>query len=213
MMAGLYRWVRRLPAVLFVSALHVVLLAAILWQQPDIVVMDKTEVLTFVALDQPAVTREVPSLPQRVEPKTVPASTPILAEVVEDHPPVENDTTSAAQKRAPADNAISVDPLPPPTGKTTENYFAAIRACLERAKRYPPEARTARIEGIVWLGFAISRNGQVLRWDVQQGSGSSVLDSEVRAMADRVFFPPVPADIDSVTLSFVVPIEFALSRA
>lgn len=213
MTAGRYRWLRRLPAVLMVSALHVVALAAILWQPPAIAVRDKTEVLTFVALDQPAVAHEAPSLPQMIEPEVVQAPAPTLSETAEDHPPVENDTTSATQKRPPTDNAITVDPWPALAGKTTENYFAAIRACLERAKNYPPEARTAKIEGIVWLGFAINRNGQVLRWDVQQGSGSPVLDGEVRAMAARVFFPPAPAAIESATLSFVVPIEFSLSHA
>lgn len=61
------------------------------------------------------------------------------------------------------------------------------------------------------LAFTIGRNGQVLSYSLQQGTGHPLLDREVEAMIRRAQpLPPIPDSISGTALSLVVPVRFAL---
>ena len=102
--------------------------------------------------------------------------------------------------------AASARPAGPPP-----DYISLIRAKLEKAKRYPSQARFSGQEGIVTLRFALDRSGQLLNWRVEKGAGVESLDDEAGEMVQRASpFPPFPPSIERERLELVVPIEFSL---
>ena len=91
-----------------------------------------------------------------------------------------------------------------------ESYLGRLLAQLNRFKHYPPEARKARIEGVVLLHFVMDAEGHVVRAEIQKSSGRPALDKEALALMARAQpLPPLPADFSSRTLDAVVPIEFS----
>jgi protein TonB len=92
-------------------------------------------------------------------------------------------------------------------------YFAAIRARIAAAKRYPMMAERRRIQGEVIIIFRISYDGLLLDTPKVTGSsGSSLLNgAAVRAVKRAAPFPRFPGPIDemfteplSVELDFVI---------
>ncbi|TVS00540.1 MAG: energy transducer TonB [Rhodospirillales bacterium] len=97
------------------------------------------------------------------------------------------------------------------TPGATADYMAALRAWLERHKRYPRTAQLRRQEGVAVLSFVIDREGRVLTHRLQQSSGHPALDREVEALIHRAQpLPPPPATMAQARLEVVVPIRFAL---
>lgn len=97
------------------------------------------------------------------------------------------------------------------TPGATADYMAALRAWLERHKRYPRTAQLRRQEGVVLLSFVMDRNGRVLAHRLQQTSGHVALDREVEALIQRAQpLPPLPATMAQARLEVVVPIRFSL---
>lgn len=98
-----------------------------------------------------------------------------------------------ARSRQPADQPVSLQPW------------------LERHKEYPRHARLRRQEGRVLLYFRIDRAGRVLDYRIEQSSGYSLLDGEVRRMIERAQpLPAMPASMDQSSLELVVPVQFFL---
>ncbi len=100
------------------------------------------------------------------------------------------------------------------TGMLTQKratWEGRLAAHLERHKRYPYMARSRREEGTVVLRFIMNRDGEIIESHVDQGSGSFLLDREVKDMLHRAKpLPPPPEDIAGNQLELVLPIQFAL---
>jgi protein TonB len=125
---------------------------------------------------------------------------------------------------APSPNAISVTPprpaaplaMPSPTpahetGESRATYLGLLLAQLNRFKHYPPEAKSAHIEGVVMLHFIIDRSGKVLSAEIAKSSGRPALDREALALIARAQpLPAMPAEMSGDTLDAIVPINFAL---
>lgn len=95
-------------------------------------------------------------------------------------------------------------------GSSTD-YLALVQAWLERHKEYPRRAQLRRIEGTAVLRFVMDRDGKVLSFRLERGSGHAVLDEAVREMVERASpFPPLPAEIHQANLELVVPVSFYL---
>lgn len=93
------------------------------------------------------------------------------------------------------------------------SYQQRLLAHLERHKRYPYSAKRRRMEGVALLRFQMNRDGQVLSYSLQEGSGHQDLDKEVLAMIKRAGpLPAFPAVITARELELVVPVEFFLYR-
>ncbi|MFN2361112.1 MAG: energy transducer TonB [Marinobacter sp.] len=93
----------------------------------------------------------------------------------------------------------------------TENYAATLLAWLERHKEYPRRAQLRRQQGTVMLFFVIDRQGRVLEHRIEQSSGHTLLDDEVRELIERAQpLPAMPASMDKETLELVVPVQFFL---
>ncbi|MDQ4148117.1 MAG: energy transducer TonB [Pseudomonadota bacterium] len=150
--------------------------------------------------------------PPSPKPATPPPPTEILAK---EEPPAQNDRLAiindvpASEPSSPAAQAISGE-----TKKTQPDasYLMRIRALLEQYKHYPPMAQRMGIEGEVWLWFVLNRQGKVVDYRIDKGSGNAMLDEEAKHMIEQIAaFPPIPPDVDVDKLELVVPVSFQLA--
>lgn len=95
--------------------------------------------------------------------------------------------------------------------KAEKAYLAKIRNKINRLKKYPPAAKSQKLEGVVTVNFTINRSGAVTSARIVSGSGHSLLDQEVTALMKRVSpFPPMPDEMAKNSLNLTVPIQFSL---
>jgi protein TonB len=59
------------------------------------------------------------------------------------------------------------------------NWQAQLVAWIEKYKRYPRVAQEQRQQGVVYLRFAIDRQGRVTSSQINRSSGFELLDDEV----------------------------------
>ena len=82
---------------------------------------------------------------------------------------------------------------------------------LEQYKRYPSDAQSRGVEGVVMLNFSVDRNGRVLAHEIVRSSGHPELDKEVVSMIERAQpLPPFPPSMPEDKLNLTVPIRFSL---
>lgn len=86
-------------------------------------------------------------------------------------------------------------------------WGAAIRARIERQKRYPTAA--GRAQGRVTVLLTVTRAGALASVRVATGSGSAALDAAALDAVRRAGrFPPAPASLTDASYSFTLPISF-----
>ena len=89
-------------------------------------------------------------------------------------------------------------------------FYAAVRAAIERAKRYPPSARRAGQEDRVTVSFLVLPDGQAEELEVVAPSQYPILNRAAVETVQRVVkFPSPPASADR-SARVVVPLVFAL---
>jgi len=122
-------------------------------------------------------------------------------------------TSAAPRSDAPTANATAA----PSAGVSSANSMAPatwrsmLISHINRHKRYPHEARSAREEGTARLRFSIDRTGRVVGATLLGSSGSASLDAEVMAMIQRASpVPAPPPEVAGGTITFTVPINFNL---
>jgi len=82
---------------------------------------------------------------------------------------------------------------------------------LEQYKRYPSDAQSRGVEGVVMLNFSVDRNGRVLAHEIVRSSGHPELHKEVVSMIERAQpLPPFPPSMPEEKLDLTVPIRFSL---
>ena len=90
-------------------------------------------------------------------------------------------------------------------------YTSYIALKLNRGKKYPPDAKKARLTGTVLINFTVNRQGQVAGFRLVRSSGHSSLDGEVMALIRRVSpFKPIPENVGRNSINLSVPIRFSL---
>jgi protein TonB len=90
-----------------------------------------------------------------------------------------------------------------------QNWQSLLVSKLERAKRYPSEARARGEQGVAQLAFSIDRNGGVHNARIVHSSGSELLDSETLALIARAQpLPAPPAELAGTEIAIVVPIRY-----
>jgi protein TonB len=92
------------------------------------------------------------------------------------------------------------------------SYLGSARMRIEKAKRYPREARRKGLEGKVVLSFQINRKGEAGEIKLIQSSGYSELDEEGIATIRRASPFPSPLLIEKENLFLEVPIHFKLEK-
>ncbi|MDF1735083.1 MAG: TonB family protein [Minwuia sp.] len=91
------------------------------------------------------------------------------------------------------------------------DYMTRLLNWLERHKEYPRRAQRRRQEGTAMLFFRMDRDGLVMDYKIEQGSGHALLDAEVEAMLQRAQpLPAMPDFMPQNQLELVVPVNFAL---
>jgi len=135
----------------------------------------------------------------------------------EKRPPKPAQPKVAASQAAPQQAPVAAAPSPgassDPPSSALPTWKGALLRHLERHKRYPAMARQNRQEGIVYVRFTMSRDGQVLAAHVERASNVSSLDQEGLDLLRRAQpLPPLPADLPGESLELVVPIQFFLRQ-
>lgn len=183
-----------------------------------------TEVEEIPPLPEVPVADPEVSLPQpKEQAKETPTEVP-QEEVVEEPPTEQAQAASAqvmpsaplpaetvAEQTAAAEDAMSVNPA---SQQAVVNWRDRLLGQLNRAKRYPPHARSRRQEGVSYLRFSMDRQGNVLQASLEQSSGHSILDQETLAMikrAEPLIVPP--EDVTGEVIELVVPVAFFLKDA
>ncbi len=84
--------------------------------------------------------------------------------------PAPRQAETAAPRTAPA------PPAPQPQSNAPDSWEGRMLARLEKFRRYPGAARSARQQGVVYVRFRINRDGHVLSSSLVHSSGFPALD-------------------------------------
>ncbi len=95
-----------------------------------------------------------------------------------------------------------------------EGYLRAIRALIERHKRYPRAALRRGQQGTCVVRLEVDRSGDLVRVEVVRSSGFRSLDrAAVDTFRKRIRrFPPAPDALPGNPLVLEVPVVFRISR-
>ncbi|KIZ46314.1 energy transducer TonB, partial [Rhodopseudomonas palustris] len=168
---------------------------------------------------QPPPPEPVKTEPAKVEPTKV---EPVEAEPVEMPKPRPKQKVKPPSRQPPAPRT-SAPPRAEQRGRAASaptagasaaamaSFNQRVAAHLQRYKQYPSGAKAAGQQGTVRLSFTLGRNGRVLGARLVGSSGYSSLDAETLAMVRRAQpFPSFPAEMRQGSVSFTVPIRFAI---
>lgn len=100
-----------------------------------------------------------------------------------------------------------------PDSQPVISYQDTIAALITQAKRYPERALKRGISGEGRVKIELLPNGSIKSSDIIQSTSSPILDQEIQEMILRAGpFPPFPSGLGKSSLSFVVPVSFAISE-
>ena len=92
-------------------------------------------------------------------------------------------------------------------------FLAEVMGRIQKAKRYPAEARRAGAEGTVRVEFVLSARGKVLSVRLAASSGYASLDGEGAAMIRRAApYPRIPGELGLAEIKLALPIAFELEK-
>lgn len=178
---------------------------------------------------QPARTEPPPPRPPLVRHETPPPS-PVqvtkqalqeTAQTIAIAPPKQDVAPMAPQQPEPPPAPVphaeikmaATPPAAPQSNARAEGvYQAAARAGIERQKRYPDEALQMNMTGVVTLIYSISREGRLIRVDVEKSSGHALLDRAALDAVRRTRFESMPDDawVGMKEQTFRTRIEFSI---
>jgi len=91
-----------------------------------------------------------------------------------------------------------------------DNYKGTVLRRLRQAKRYPADARRARLHGTAVVSFTVSKSGGVSGIRLVRSSGHPILDQAALAMVRRASpMPPIPPGTGRSSFRFQVPVLFS----
>lgn len=165
-------------------------------------------------VEQPPPKRKPPPAPPpRPEPR------PVAAPV---RPPAKETPPQAAVPAPPATpvtenrRAEPVAVAPPAEASAPDSTASAVRTdpayAVNPMPAYPESARRAGTTGLVLLRVRVGTDGQVLRLEVKESSGSAVLDRAASNTVARWRFQPGRLGGKPVVDDVDVPIRFSLER-
>jgi len=176
--------------------------------------------------EPPAVSHPAPS-PAALRPVSAPSSEPLVqdaptpaasTEMTAAPPAVETatadgETVEARGAGATEDNAARLAAQAPADNDAGwDAFYAAVRAAIEQAKRYPPSARKMGQEDRVVISFLVAADGRVGDLRVVAPSHFPILNRAAVETIQRVRkFPSPPPDAPPPGVRVQVPLVFALN--
>jgi periplasmic protein TonB len=156
-------------------------------------------------VDQPEIAPVPESQPKTVDqPPPPPETSEAVMEPQEPPPPQPVQETRPPSPAVPARVKGGAPRIAP-------SWQTELVRRLEQYKRYPGDAQSRGVEGIVMLSFSVDRNGRVLAHEIVRSSGHPELDKEVVSMIERAQpLPPFPPSMPEDKLNLTVPIRFSL---
>ncbi len=92
-------------------------------------------------------------------------------------------------------------------------FLAEVVGRIQRAKRYPAEARRAGAEGTARVEFVLSARGKVLSVRLAASSGHVSLDRESVSMIRRAApYPRIPGELRLAEIKLALPLAFELEK-
>jgi TonB family protein len=184
--------------------LHVALIVAFVYGGIHVARVVMPETITVqITETKPQEKLLPPPPPPLVEPQVQTIAPPDVIIRTEAPPPTI--TVQTVAKPAPQ------QPPQPVVAESQQSYLARLLAQLNRAKRYPADAKRSHIQGVVMLHFVMAKDGTVSTFDVAKSSGHEQLDQEALALIQRAQpLPPIPPGFGKEQINAVVPIEFTL---
>jgi len=156
--------------------------------------------------------------PRETLPQPGPARTASISETVSvaSKPP----TSEPVAKNAAPDAMVAApplqsaaEPLRPSDRQKASAFQRALEAHIARYRRYPEEARRARMQGTVQILFSMRRDGSVLDVWVRASSGQRVLDA---AAVDTIRLaqplPRIPPELPD-RMTIFAPVAFDAAPA
>lgn len=93
------------------------------------------------------------------------------------------------------------------------NWEGAMRALIEKHKKYPRSAQRRNQEGMPYVSVKIDRAGNLLDVRLTRSSGFDSLDeAAVEAFHRAAPLPPLPPEMDVAVHSFTLPLNFHLTE-
>jgi protein TonB len=154
---------------------------------------------------------ELPPDPQAEPIVAMPPPKPVETPPKEKKPKQKHASLASAPTRAEQQADRPAAPMPGLASRNSDalpNWKTQLVAKLERAKRYPSEARGD--QGTAQLAFSVDRQGGVHNARITHSSGSSALDHETLALIQRAQpLPPPPPEMQGAQIPVVVPIRYS----
>ncbi|UXB39564.1 energy transducer TonB [Stenotrophomonas maltophilia] len=158
------------------------------------------------------VLREQPKAPMQPQGDLPPPRTP------EPTPAPETAETNVAQTSAPPQVAADVAArytAPQTTAgersRAEATWEGRLLAHLQKHRRYPRQAERLRQQGVVYVRFAVARDGVVSAVVLGRSSGFALLDQETLDTVQRASpVPAPPAEVPGGPVQVMVPVSFFL---
>lgn len=97
-------------------------------------------------------------------------------------------------------------------GDRVQEYLAALRARIERSKRYPLLARRQGVEGRAAVAFQVTATGQVEQLRLADATHPLLGQAAMRAVEGAAPFPQLPSDIAGPPLQVEIGLRFTLEE-
>lgn len=156
--------------------------------------------------------REQPRVPAQPQGELAPPHTP------EPRPSQETAEADVAQTSAPpqvaADAATRYAAAQTAAGERSRaeaSWEGRLLGHLQRHRRYPRQAERLRQQGVVYVRFAVARDGAVSDVALGRSSGFALLDQETLDTVQRAGpMPAPPAEVAGDPVQVMVPVSFFL---
>ncbi|AFC87449.1 energy transducer TonB [Frateuria aurantia] len=141
-----------------------------------------------------------------------PARTRVMDPVASTHSrPTAQATAPAAVAAAASDRYAAAANQAGATARQRADWQSLLLGRLKQYRRYPRQAERSHQQGVVWLRFAVDRQGRVADSQIQQVSGHRLLDQEALATLRRASpLPPPPPELPGDPVMVQLPVRFFL---
>jgi TonB family protein len=197
---------RRGPAVLAIAGLHVAVIAALLHM--GVIRADVTPEPVAIKIVMFNEKKPEPPRPEtpRIDPVPVVTIPLLKVDIPMDIPPPPHAIAVAAMPPQPPASPPSTD-----TSDDTPVLLDSVDYLYQEPLRYPPQAKRARAQGVVYLRVIIDRDGRPSEVRVHRSSGHQALDGAACDAVQKFRFRPYRENGVAHNAQVIVPIEFSLT--